>query len=260
MRTIKKYLVLSLLSLWGSFAIAQNNFDLEVKNFILPDSANFGENINASFYIKNNGSESFSGTMSINYMVTNSTPAIPSGLNANITDDLFQVNIAPNDSVRVTKTFGVNSTNRFGSGNNIVIVWPRYNNNTFNDANPNNDHKTKTIHVKVNNESSRDVVNNNNNNNGNLLFHTSAEKTKKEIVKTKTNIYPNPAVDRLFIELSSEIESADISIVNLLGTTVKTYKGLNNKFEVRLNDFETGYYFVKIESNAKTEYHKIFKK
>lgn len=66
-----------------------------------------------------------------------------------------------------------------------------------------------------------------------------------EVLDFELDIYPNPAVDKLNVESEKKIKS-----INLLDNTGKTMlsREINaNQFELNLDDYEAGFYFLKLQ-------------
>lgn len=72
-----------------------------------------------------------------------------------------------------------------------------------------------------------------------------------ELDENKFYIYPNPANDRLTVQLNSENSLIqNLKIINLLGETIDEYKELNkNSTRINTNRLKAGIYFLIIESN-----------
>jgi hypothetical protein len=72
-----------------------------------------------------------------------------------------------------------------------------------------------------------------------------------ELDENKFSIYPNPANDRLTVQLNSENSLIqNLKIINLLGETIDEYKELNkNSTRINTNRLKAGIYFLIIESN-----------
>lgn len=82
----------------------------------------------------------------------------------------------------------------------------------------------------------------------------------KEIKNTLNSIfYPNPANDKLNIEVNSQsIEVIEISITNLFGELVfKTLTSQNEKSQINLSDFKNGLYFITVKQNNNSTTQKI---
>lgn len=73
------------------------------------------------------------------------------------------------------------------------------------------------------------------------------------IGNNSTNIYPNPATNRIFI--GAELISNKYQIVNNLGETVKEGTGMNNWIDI--SDLPAGMYIVRLYNNSKREYENI---
>ena len=78
----------------------------------------------------------------------------------------------------------------------------------------------------------------------------------KKYGELKVNAYPNPANDILNVELNSN-ENAVISIVNLIGQTVKVVNTNNTLNTIQISDLTSGMYMLKVEQAGKTFTSKI---
>lgn len=72
----------------------------------------------------------------------------------------------------------------------------------------------------------------------------------------KVNAYPNPANSILNVELNSN-ENAVISIVNLIGQTVKVINTNNTFNTIQISDLTSGMYMLKVEQAGKTYTSKV---
>ena len=84
-------------------------------------------------------------------------------------------------------------------------------------------------------------------------------------VLSAINVFPNPATDTFFIHLTDEtVTDASITIVNSLGQTVQTISNeqleSNNTLQIDISTYNTGIYFVSIESQGATETKKLIVK
>jgi hypothetical protein len=70
------------------------------------------------------------------------------------------------------------------------------------------------------------------------------------------NIYPNPATDKLYVDLSNSIE---VNILNELGEIVKTASIKNNEEYIDISDFASGLYFVRGKTDSGTSIKKFIK-
>ena len=73
-----------------------------------------------------------------------------------------------------------------------------------------------------------------------------------------SNIYPNPANDKVSINLKNN-GNATIQLFNILGQEVKTVYTTENKVEVNVSDLNSGIYFIRVDQNNKTFTAKIMK-
>ncbi|MCG8410212.1 MAG: T9SS type A sorting domain-containing protein, partial [Bacteroidales bacterium] len=70
------------------------------------------------------------------------------------------------------------------------------------------------------------------------------------------NIYPNPASDKVFVNLMN-INASQIDIVNSLGQVIISSEIESNNFEVNVSDFEQGVYFIQLHYNDKVFTQKL---
>jgi len=78
--------------------------------------------------------------------------------------------------------------------------------------------------------------------------------------KIHLNIYPNPAKDKINIELSEEMR-VNVILTNQLGQTIKEMKSKNKMITIDIEDLPSGTYIVKISNNETTLHsEKIVKK
>lgn len=78
--------------------------------------------------------------------------------------------------------------------------------------------------------------------------------TNDEItVSNDFKIYPNPASENITLEFQDE-DAKDIRIVNAVGQIVRTLSSIKKaSIDLYINDLEDGLYYVKIESQYKTQ-------
>ena len=71
-------------------------------------------------------------------------------------------------------------------------------------------------------------------------------------------MYPNPVIDELTISAKNEIKQ--LSIINMLGQTVRTVTPNSRNYKLNLSDLTTGIYFVKASVNNTEGTFRIVKK
>ena len=76
----------------------------------------------------------------------------------------------------------------------------------------------------------------------NILSCTSIDE-----VETETSIYPNPASQNITI---TNVENADIEIVNALGQVVYANKNASGNISIDVRNFTNGTYFVKVNGSV----------
>ncbi|HOS16093.1 MAG TPA: T9SS type A sorting domain-containing protein [Bacteroidales bacterium] len=100
-----------------------------------------------------------------------------------------------------------------------------------------------------------------------IFFNISADEEQggndfpNAIIETNdliSNIYPNPANDKVSINLKNN-GNATIQLFNILGQEVKTVYTTENKVEVNVSDLNSGIYFIRVDQNNKTFTAKIMK-
>lgn len=69
-----------------------------------------------------------------------------------------------------------------------------------------------------------------------------------ELAKNDFQLYPNPVQNSLTIETDVDLQHAQISITNLLGETVKVVAANGNKITIGTEEFESGIYFLQIQT------------
>lgn len=124
-----KRIIVSMLLLLGLFALPSElmaqNPHLSVSVVGFPDTAHVNQQYNFSFIITNNSpSNSYSGEVYIAYTTDNSSPGDSAFFGVNQTG-----NLAPFDTFTIPVnnfTFNPNVQPQFRTGDNVVVVWPKY--------------------------------------------------------------------------------------------------------------------------------------
>ena len=80
---------------------------------------------------------------------------------------------------------------------------------------------------------------------------------EEEVIKM-FKVYPNPVVDKLFIEGDSNIDQ--VEIINQIGQSVIKINGQSLTDEIDLRRLNSGIYFIEFTSNNKKEIHQLIKK
>ena len=89
-------------------------------------------------------------------------------------------------------------------------------------------------------------------------FWTSSVTSMQEDQQTKVLIFPNPAVDYIFIQ--SQGETLSIRILNSLGAEVSilNYMNIGNRMlKISVNDLPCGTYFIQVSSGSNVTTHKV---
>lgn len=72
----------------------------------------------------------------------------------------------------------------------------------------------------------------------------------------KVSIYPNPATENIFIELS---QYADIEIVNIHGQIIESLKTVSSKTRLDISDLSKGLYYIKVKTGKEITVKKFMK-
>jgi hypothetical protein len=80
-----------------------------------------------------------------------------------------------------------------------------------------------------------------------------------ELQKSRLSIYPNPATDKITIEISGVTEENNLSIVNIEGMELIRQKITDNKTEIDIGNLPSGVYFVRLTDEKTVEMGKIIK-
>lgn len=83
--------------------------------------------------------------------------------------------------------------------------------------------------------------------------------------KNKIEIYPNPAVENIFVKINnSELENVEIELFNIIGNslTFEMEEIEKNTYRVKVEDFPPGYYLLIIKDpikrfNQAFKFHKV---
>lgn len=250
-----KYAFLMLLA---AFAVNAQSlpYDLSIKNLEAKDTVSMNSSMGIRFYLKNSGSTTFSGTLNVQYLFsTNTGINSPAGQTPYYSVNLSTITLHAGDSILVTDTIQISSS-RFGGGNNIVIVWPKYQNNSLNDENPANDWAIHNIFVKSNSKVAP---------NSNVLYYSKSSSslqniTAKATEKAKTiTLYPNPATD--YIQIENLSPGSTIAVLNTIGETLTTSKqGETDRSRIDLSELNKGVYILKVDDTRTVKYFKFIKK
>ncbi len=83
----------------------------------------------------------------------------------------------------------------------------------------------------------------------------------KILVKNKIEIYPNPAVENIFIKIeNSELEKVEFELFNIIGNTldIEPEEISKNTFKINVEEFPAGYYLIIIKDPI-TRFNQAFK-
>lgn len=82
-----------------------------------------------------------------------------------------------------------------------------------------------------------------------------------KLVKNKIEIYPNPAVQNVYIKIeNSELESLEIEMFNIIGNSIRfEYEEITkDNFKINVEEFPPGYYLLVIKDPI-TRFSQAFK-
>jgi hypothetical protein len=86
-------------------------------------------------------------------------------------------------------------------------------------------------------------------------LHNSQQKlTTEDNLSESTNLtlYPNPSVDEVYLSLLGNEKITSFTIMNVQGVTISRLSGIDSNFEtIKLKEFGTGLYVIKVEINNK---------
>ena len=74
--------------------------------------------------------------------------------------------------------------------------------------------------------------------------------TSSLTVKNKIEVYPNPAVEFLIVQISnSEMENVEFEMYSLIGNkiVIKPEQIGTDKYRISVKDFSSGYYFILVK-------------
>jgi len=80
-----------------------------------------------------------------------------------------------------------------------------------------------------------------------------------ELLKSKFSIYPNPATDKITVEVSGETQDNYFEIVNIEGHQIMTNQITQPKTEVDISSLPSGVYFVRLTNDRTVEIGKFVK-
>jgi hypothetical protein len=88
------------------------------------------------------------------------------------------------------------------------------------------------------------------------VFHN-----EKSIQKTKVEVFPNPAIDNVFVRIeSTEFEKVDFELFNIIGTSMKIDIEELEKdyFRIGIKELPAGYYLLMVKDPVK-RFNQAFK-
>lgn len=92
-----------------------------------------------------------------------------------------------------------------------------------------------------------------------VVFQSNASINKLTNEKIKIDFYPNPADDKLNLNLSHSLTNVEINIIDASGKIVKSYN-MNGSFKtMEISDLESGIYQLKISNSQFTQIKKFIK-
>lgn len=94
-----------------------------------------------------------------------------------------------------------------------------------------------------------------------LSFSALAQSTENDPVQeARINIYPNPAVEFIVVELDNTLENVGFELNSMIGNkiTIQPEELGYGKYRIPLKDFATGYYFL-IVKDEEARFKKAYK-
>ncbi len=93
-----------------------------------------------------------------------------------------------------------------------------------------------------------------------LVIDKTASITKAYNSFNRIDVYPNPAMDQITLQFKSEVQSGEITILNVLGEVI-TSQEVNNKTNITMDvsGLYGGLYIIRIKSNDQLYTQKIIK-
>ncbi|WP_347923007.1 choice-of-anchor D domain-containing protein [Pontimicrobium sp. SW4] len=79
------------------------------------------------------------------------------------------------------------------------------------------------------------------------MLITSALSVDDEFLQKSINVYPNPVVDELYIDIESSIEVEDVKVYDVSGKLLRTLTLINKK--INFSNVYSGLYFIKVRTN-----------
>jgi hypothetical protein len=92
-------------------------------------------------------------------------------------------------------------------------------------------------------------------------IESSAFHNDKTFQKSKVEVFPNPAIDNVFVRIASpEFEKVDFELFNIIGTTMKIEieEIERDYFRIGIKDLPSGYYLLMVKDPVK-RYNQAFK-
>jgi hypothetical protein len=80
-----------------------------------------------------------------------------------------------------------------------------------------------------------------------------------DIQLSKFSLYPNPAIDKITVELSEAVKENTLSIVNIEGQQLSTRKITEPKTQLDISSLPSGVYFMRLTSDRAVEVGKFVK-
>jgi hypothetical protein len=246
-----KKLLLSLIILAGSSlgAYAQVGYDLQFFNFRLEengvpvDTAYVGCTYDLKGAIRNNGPNGFPGVtgLTLNVYVHNDVAPIDnSSAVADYTLPGFDVPaISPNASVNISRPFFISKDYFQADTGNIIIVWPT---DDYKDDNEENNYNRVNVLAPADTE------------------HCETAGIQETNGTLSFGMYPNPANDKLNINLGRLENDGTITIMDVMGHTVYSTTVSRGEQQITLPidaDLSNGLYFVSLRIGDKVGVNKL---
>ena len=92
-------------------------------------------------------------------------------------------------------------------------------------------------------------------------IESSAFRNEKSLIKAKVDVFPNPAIENVFVRIESpEFEKVEFELFNIIGTTMKIDIEEIEKdyFRIGIKELPAGYYLLMVKDPVK-RFNQAFK-
>jgi len=82
-------------------------------------------------------------------------------------------------------------------------------------------------------------------------YYSISQKIEETAINYNIKVYPNPVRENLFINIPPSAHSYNLEMYDVTGNKVYEQKNVSNKANIKMNQFATSTYFLKIIENGK---------